>query len=199
VGTRDKRIDAYITKAAPFAQPILRHLREVVHAACPDVVETVKWSMPAFEYKGPFCGMGAFKQHAVFGFWKHDLVVGDDGKAREAMGSFGCLKSLADLPPKKALVGYIRKAAKLNDEGVKAPRRKTVPKKAVPMHPELKTALARSSKARATFDAFPPGCQREYLSWVAEAKGDDTRARRIAQAVEWMAAGKRRNWKYENC
>jgi hypothetical protein len=196
MGTRDKRVDAYIAKAAPFAQPILRHLREVVHEACPDVVETIKWSMPALEYKGPFCGMAAFKQHAVFGFWKHGLIVSDDAKAREAMGSFGCLKSLADLPPKKALLGYVRRAVKLNDDGVKAPRTKTV-KKPVPMHAALKAALAKSKAARATFDGFPPSAQREYLEWVADAKNDDTRARRVAQSVEWLAEGKRRHWKYQ--
>ncbi len=199
MGSRDKRVDTYISKAAPFAQPILRHLRELVHAACPDVVETVKWSMPAFEYKGPFCHMAAFKQHAAFGFWKHALVVGDDGKAREAMGSFGSLKTLSDLPSKKVLVGYLRKAAKLNDEGIAVKRGKTLPKKALPMHPELKAAFAGNKKARACFDGFPPSCQREYLEWIAEARRDETRARRIAQAMEWMAAGKRRHWKHETC
>jgi hypothetical protein len=197
VVTRDKRIDAYIEKSAPFAQPILKHLRAVVHETCPDVVETLKWSSPHFEYKGPFCGMAAFKEHAVFGFWKHELVVGEDSKAKEAMGSFGCLRTLADLPSKKALATSIRKAMKLNDDGVKVLRRKTRPKQPVAMHPELKAALAKSRKAQATFDAFPPSGKGEYLEWVADAKSDDTRARRIAQAVEWMAEGKRRNWKYE--
>jgi hypothetical protein len=198
MGTRDKRIDAIIARSAPFAQPILIHLREVVHAACPDVEETIKWGMPSFSYKGPFCGMAAFKQHAVFGFWKHELVVGDDDKAREAMGSFGCLKSLADLPSKKVLAGYVRKAAKLNDEGIKAPRRKTV-RKSIPMHPDLKKALARNPRARAAFDGFPPSAQREYLEWIDSAKTDGTRARRLEQTIEWLAEGKRRNWKYQNC
>src|SRR5262245_60458637 len=124
MGSRDARIDAYIASRNDFARPILEHLREVVHAACPEVTETIKWGMPSLEYKGPFCGMAAFKEHAVFGFWKHELVVGDDPKAQEAMGSFGCLKSLKDLPSKKDLITYIRKAKKLNDDGVKAPRMK---------------------------------------------------------------------------
>ncbi len=199
MGTRDKRIDAYIARSAEFARPILKHLREVVHATCPDVVETLKWSHPSFEHEGLLCGMAAFKQHAVFGFWKHELIVGDDSKAREAMGSFGCLRTLADLPPKRTLAGYIRKAVRLNDEGVVAPRRKTRPKRPVPMHPKLRAALARNRKARATFDAFPPGQQRDYLEWVAEARGEDTRQRRIAQAVLWMSQGKPRNWKYMKC
>jgi hypothetical protein len=197
--TRDKRIDAYIAKAAGFAQPILKQLREVVHEGCPEVEETIKWRMPAFEYKGPLVGMAAFKKHAAFGFWKHKLVVGED-RQTTAMGSFGCLTSLDDLPSRKALVALVRKARKLNDEGVKVVRDKTTKgKKRATMHPELKAALARSKKAQATFDAFPPSAKFEYVEWVAEAKGDDTRARRVAQSVEWMAQGKRRHWKYQNC
>jgi hypothetical protein len=195
--TRDKRIDAYIDASADFARPILRRLREAVHAGCPEVVETIKWRMPAFEHKGPLAGMAAFRQHAVFGFWKHELVVGEDSKAREAMGSFGCLKTLGDLPSQKALVGFVRKAVALNDAGVKAPRTKTRPKKAVAVHPDLRAALARNARARAAFESFPPSAKAEYVEWVADAKKDDTRARRVAQAVEWMAQGKRRNWKYE--
>lgn len=197
--TRDKRVDAYIASSADFARPILARLREVVHAACPAVEEKIKWRMPAFEHKGPLCGMAAFKQHAVFGFWKHELVVGDDPRAREAMGSFGCLKTLADLPPKKDLAAWVRKAVKLNDAGVKAPRAKTRPKQAVAAHPDLRAALARNAKARATLAGFPPGARAEYVEWVADAKQADTRARRIAQAVAWLAQGKRRNWKYEAC
>jgi uncharacterized protein YdeI (YjbR/CyaY-like superfamily) len=196
---RDKRIDAYIANAADFAQPILKQLREIVHEGCPEVEETIKWRMPAFEYKGPFVGMAAFKQHAVFGFWKHKLVVGES-RNETAMGSFGCLKSIDDLPPRKTLVALVRKAKKLNDDGIKAVRDKTTKgKKRAAMHPELKAALAKSKQAQAAFKAFPPSAQYEYVEWVAEAKGDDTRARRVAQSVEWMAQGKRRNWKYQNC
>lgn len=193
---RDPRIDAYIARQREFAQPILKHLRKVVHEGCPQVVETLKWNSPSFEHKGMLCGMAAFKEHAVFGFWKHELVVGDDPKARQAMGSFGCLRTLGDLPSKAALVRAVRKAVRLNDEGVTAPRRKTRPRTPVKMHPDLRAALARSKAARATYDAFPPSHQREYIEWVAEAKREDTRARRVAQAVEWMAKGKPRNWKY---
>src|SRR5262249_36183666 len=175
------------------------HLREVVHEGCPDVEETIKWRMPAFEYKGPMAGMAAFKQHAVFGFWKHKLVAGDE-RADSAMGSFGRLTSLADLPARKTLVALVKKARKLNDDGVKVVRDKTTKNtKRATMHAELKAALGKNKKAQATFKAFPPSAQYEYVQWVAEAKGDDTRARRVAQSVEWMAQGKRRNWKYENC
>ena len=199
MGTRDPRIDAYIAKSAPFAQPILAHLREIVHASCPDVVETLKWSSPSFEYKGLLCGMAAFREHCTFGFWKHELVIGDDPKAKEAMGSFGKITRLSDLPSKSKVAGYVKQAMKLNDDGVRVVRAKTRPKEPVAMHPELAAVLARSRKARATFDAFPPSAQRDYLEWVADAKGEATRARRIAQTVEWLAEGKRRNWKYEKC
>jgi hypothetical protein len=199
MGTRDRRIDAYIEKAAPFAQPVLRHLRALVHEACPEVVETLKWSSPSFEYKGLLCGMAAFKQHCVFGMWKHELVLeGLDAKARSAMGSFGRITSIDDLPSKPTLMRYIKKAMELNDAGVKNVRTKT--KKAPPrMHPALAAGLAKNKKARATFDAFPPSQKREYMEWIAEAKGEDTRERRLAQALEWMAQGKPRNWKYMKC
>jgi uncharacterized protein YdeI (YjbR/CyaY-like superfamily) len=196
MGTRDPRVDAYIRKSAAFARPILAHLREVVHDSCPDVTETVKWNSPSFEYKGLLCGFAAFKAHCTFGFWKHALVVGDDPKAEEAMGSFGRLTTLADLPPKAALRRYVKKAMRLNDEGVRAPREKSLPRKPIRMHPELKQALARSRKAAATFEGFSPSHKREYLEWIAEAKRDETRARRIAQAIEWLSDGKPRNWKY---
>ena len=194
--TKDPRIDAYIAKAPEFARPILTHLREVVHDGCPEVVETLKWSHPSFEYKGVLAGMATFKQHCAFGFWKHALVVGEDPKAKEAMGSFGQLKSLSDLPSKTVLLRYVKKAKKLNDDGVKVVREKTKPKKAVAMHPRLKTALAKKKGAMVHFEGFSPSQQREYLEWIAEAKAEDTRDRRIAQAVEWISEGKPRHWKY---
>jgi uncharacterized protein YdeI (YjbR/CyaY-like superfamily) len=197
MGTRDPRVDAYIARSAPFARPILARLRAAVHAACPEVQETLKWGAPSFEYEGILCGMAAFREHCAFGFWKHDLVMGDDPKAKEAMGSFGRLRRLADLPPKAQLAGYVKKAMALNEQGVKVARPKRAPKAAVKMHPELAAALARSKRAARTFEAFPPSQKREYLEWIATAKGDETRKRRIAQAIEWMAEGKRRNWKYE--
>ena len=195
MGTKDKRVDQYIEKAQPFAKPILKRIRAVVHKGCP-----VKWGMPSFEHKGIRCGMAAFKQHAIFGFWKHELVLGaGDGKWKEAMGSFGCLKSLDDLPSKSALAKYVKTAMKLNEAGVKVVRQKTRPKKAVALHPEFAAALKKSAKATATLDGFPPSARAEYVEWIADAKQDATRARRIADAVTWLAQGKRRHWKYENC
>ncbi len=199
MGTRDPRIDAYIEKAAPFARPVLTHLRAVVNAACPDVVETMKWGHPSFEYEGILCGIASFKAHCAFCFWKHDLVVDGDTKAKEAMGSFGRLTSVDDLPSKAVLARYVKKAMKLNEDGVKVVRKKTAPKTPPKMHPEFRAALARNAKARKHFDAFRPSHQREYVEWIAEAKRDETRARRIETAVEWLAQGKSRNWKYSDC
>src|SRR5262245_559350 len=199
MGKKDARFDAYIKKAAPFAQPILTKLRSQIHAACPDVVETVKWGHPSFEYKGILCGMAAFKQHAAFGFWKHDLVVGKDAKSREAMGSFGRITSLADLPPASRFASLVKKAMELNDAGVKVVRDKTRKKKPISMHPEFAKALARNAKARANFGGFSPSGQRDYMEWIGDAKQDATRERRITTAVDWIAQGKSRNWKYERC
>lgn len=195
---RDARIDAYIQRAAPFAQPILERLRAVVHDACPEVEESVKWGMPSFQYGGRIlCGMAAFKQHASFGFWQHAQVMETD--EREGMGSLGKLASLKDLPPKRELVALVRKAMSLIDAGVKpAGARKTAsPKPSVEAPDDLLKALRGNRAAKAVFEAFPPSQKREYVEWISEAKREDTRARRLAQAVEWMAEGKPRHWKYQ--
>ncbi len=202
MATRDPRIDAYIAKSPEFARPILTHLREVVHAACPDVEETMKWSRPHFLYKGMLCGMSAFKEHCAFGFWKGSLIVGKgDGEPEEAMGQFGRITKLSDLPSKKALTGYIKKAMELNEAGVKSPMRsKPKAPKPEPVAPDdLAAALDRNPMARATFDKFSPSNKREYIEWLTEAKTPATRTRRLETAIEWMAEGKTRNWKYMNC
>jgi uncharacterized protein YdeI (YjbR/CyaY-like superfamily) len=195
----DPRIDAYIDRQAAFAQPILRHLREMLHEACPDCEETLKWSSPSFMYKGKIlAGFAAFKAHATFGYWSGSQVLEADPKQASAMGQFGRLTSLDDLPPRAALIDLTRKAMKLVEEGVKPVRDKhKKPPFSVPQ--DLRAAIDAVPAAKATFDAFPPSCQREYAEWVTEAKRDETRARRLAQTVEWLAEGKRRNWKYENC
>ena len=201
MGKRDPRIDAYIDNAAEFAQPILWRLREIVHEACPEVEETLKWSAPSFLHAGGIlCGMAAFKQHASFGFWKHALVVGE-AVPRDGMGSFGKLTSLKDLPPKKELVALIRKAVQLNEERVKTPgvRKSSTPKPAPVPSEDFAAALKKNKLARATFERFPPSQQREYVDWISEAKRDETRQKRLTQAIEWLADGKQRNWKYMNC
>jgi uncharacterized protein YdeI (YjbR/CyaY-like superfamily) len=197
MGTRDPRVDAYIAKSANFAKPILTHIREIVHTACPDVVETTKWSMPFFEYRGPLANMSAFKEHVGFGFWKGALVVGRGSADDErTMGQFGRITSIEDLPTKKELVALIKKAAKLNEEGVKVEKKKA-PRPELPVPAELAVALAKNKQARANFEAFPPSHKREYNEWIGEAKREETRAARVAQAIEWIAEGKSRNWKYE--
>jgi len=195
----DPRIDAYIAKQADFARPILAHVRAVVHEACPDVEETMKWSMPTFVYGGGIlCGMAAFKQHASFGYWKHALVVGE-GEPRDGMGSYGKLTSVKDLPPKKTLLAHIKRAMQLNLDNVKSPAQRRAAPKPPPEAPaDLVAALKKNAAARKSFEGFPPSAQRDYVEWIVEAKREETRAKRLAQAVEWMAEGKRRNWKYEN-
>jgi uncharacterized protein YdeI (YjbR/CyaY-like superfamily) len=195
----DQRIDAYIESRAPFAQPILRHLRDIVHAACPDCEETLKWSSPSFMYKGKIlAGFAAFKAHAVFGFWSGSQVLEADPGQASAMGQFGRLTSLDELPPRATLVALTKQAMKLIDDGVKPVRNKTV-KAPFIVPQDLRAAIDAVPAAKATWDGFPPSCQREYAEWVTEAKRDETRAKRLAQTIEWLAEGKRRNWRYENC
>lgn len=199
MGSRDARIDAYIAKSAPFAQPILAHLRELVHATCPAVQETVKWGFPHFEHHGILCSMAAHKAHASFGFWKGNLVVGDADRGAEGMGQLGRITALKDLPPKRTLQQWIRTAMALNESGEKAPRppkREAKPLPAMPDELSAALALRRHLKARTHWDAFPPSHRREYLEWILDAKTAPTRERRVAQTLEWVADGKGRNWKY---
>jgi uncharacterized protein YdeI (YjbR/CyaY-like superfamily) len=195
----DPRIDAYIAKSAPFARPILEYLRSVVHTACPAVEESIKWGMPSFVYRGKLmCGMAAFKQHATFGFWQGANIVGAEQSAgSDAMGQFGRLSALADLPGKRELGALVKQAMALIESGAKRPPTKTAQAKPPVQAPaDLKAALGKNAKARATFAAFPPSQQREYVEWIESAKREATRTSRLAQAVEWMAEGKVRNWKY---
>jgi len=196
---RDPRVDAYIANAAEFARPILSHLRDVVHRNCPQVEETLKWRMPTFMYHGMLAGMAAFKQHCTFGFWKHELVVGKElAGSAQGMGQFGKVTRVSDLPSASALAAYIRKAMKLNEDGVKAPRA-TPKKRTLTMPPDLAAALKKNRKAASVFAAFSPSNQREYIEWIVDAKRDETRSRRLAQAIAWIVEGKSRNWKYMNC
>lgn len=196
---RDPRIDAYIAKAAPFAQPILNYVRERVHAAAPEAEETLKWSMPSFTIGGKILiGMAAFKQHAALNFWRGQELKGAEA-SRDAMGQFGRLTSIDDLPGDTELDALIRQAAELA-KTAPAPRKvKHEPKPPAELHPQFAEALAANPKARTTLDSFPPSARREYLDWIAEAKQESTRAKRIADAVQWLSEGKRRHWKYENC
>lgn len=194
---KDPRIDAYIAKAQPFARPILTRIRAAVHAGCPEVTETIKWSVPAFEYKGPLCGMAAFKAHCLFGFWKGALMKSTPkARPRDAQGEFGRFESLEDLPSEAALVRMVKEAAALNDAGVKLPRTTRV-KPVLEPPAEMLAAIKKNAKARKTYEAFSPSAKREYIEWITDAKTDETRTRRLATAVEWMSEGKSRNWKYK--
>jgi uncharacterized protein YdeI (YjbR/CyaY-like superfamily) len=199
----DPRIDAYIAKAADFARPVLQHLRQLVHKACPDVEETIKWGFPHFGYRGDIlCSMAAFKQHCSFGFWKASAMKDPDGilkvTDRHSMGHFEKITSKKDLPSDKSLIAYIKEAARLNEEGVKKPERsKKAPAAALPVPAELAAALKKNKKALAIFDGFPPSHKKEYIEWITEAKTEPTKEKRIATTLEWLTEGKSRNWKYK--
>jgi uncharacterized protein YdeI (YjbR/CyaY-like superfamily) len=201
MGKKDKRIDAFIAKAQPFAQPILRHIRELIHEACPDVVETIKWGMPHFDYKGVLCGMGSFKHHAVLGFWKGSLMkdkkLMENAASETSMGHLGKLTSLADLPPDRVLKAYVKEAMELNDMGARIERAKPVMGRKVKVPASLQKAIDRNKTAAKHFETFSPSRRKDYADWITEAKTDDTREKRIKTAVEWISEGKSRNWKYE--
>ena len=205
----NSKVDAYIAKAAPFAQAVLTHVRALVHKACPDAVEEMKWSHPFFLHNGTIlCHMAAFKAHCAFGFWGAEMekVLKADGVVQEGgMGSLGKIASVKDLPPDKKMVAYIQQAAKFIDAGLGDNRvtvaRRVVkaPKAAIETPAEFAAALKKNKAAGKVFEAFSPSCKREYVEWIADAKREETRERRIAQAVEWIAEGKQRNWKYQDC
>jgi uncharacterized protein YdeI (YjbR/CyaY-like superfamily) len=202
------KVDAYINKAKPFAQPILEHLRSLVHKACPGVEETIKWSRPFFEYKGAILGnMSAFKEHCSFGFWGEEIgaVLREANAVRpDAMGSLGRIASVKDLPPDKQILAWIRQATAFIDSGnytspVAARHKVVKAPKSAPEPPEgFTAALKKDKKASAAYAAFSPSCKREYVEWIAEAKRPETRDKRIATAIEWIAEGKQRHWKYQN-
>jgi uncharacterized protein YdeI (YjbR/CyaY-like superfamily) len=197
--SRDPRIDAYLAKAAPFAQAILGHVRDRAHAVLPDTEETLKWSMPAYLLDGKIVLItAAFKAHAALNFWRGQELRGSAAEG-DAMGQFGKLKSLDDLPPDSELDRLILQAAELS-RSAPAPRKaKHEPKPTPALHPEFAAALDRAPNAKAALDGFPPSAQRDYFEWIAEAKQDGTRSKRIATAIEWLSEGKRRHWKYQNC
>jgi uncharacterized protein YdeI (YjbR/CyaY-like superfamily) len=197
MGAHDPRIDVYIENAADFARPILAHLRALVHAACPEAEETIKWRMPTFMYAGRIlCTIAAFKQHCALNFWKGESIFDDRGSSSAAMGQFGRITQMADLPAEKTLLGYVRKAMVLNESNVPAAPRASKPETAVP--DDLAAALEqrKHAQARAAFAAFSPSARREYIDWLNAAKRDATRAQRLATTLEWLAEGKQRNWKY---
>jgi uncharacterized protein YdeI (YjbR/CyaY-like superfamily) len=205
--TLDPRIDAYIAKSKPFAQPILNHIRELVHKACPGVVETIKWSRPFFEYKGAIlANMSAFKEHCSFGFWGVEIsAVLRDAKILkpDAMGSLGRLTRIEDLPANKQMLDLLRKAVAFIESGQYTSPIAARPKVAKAQPPEapleFTKALKANKKAADAFAAFSPSCKKEYVEWIVDAKRTETRDKRIATAVAWISEGKQRNWKYQEC
>ena len=202
----DPRVDMYIEKAGPFAQPVLTHLRNLVHQACPRATESVKWGMPFFLQQGiVLCHMAAFKQHCAFGFWGPEMkkVLATDGLvSSKAMGSLGRITGLRDLPADRLLLRYMSQAAEFVESGQRKKSIDRKPKAAKPhlrVPVELSAALKKNKLAAKAFERFSPSCRREYVEWIWAAKRQETKERRVAQAVEWIAQGKSRNWKYENC
>jgi hypothetical protein len=194
---KDPRVDAYVAKAAPFARPVLTHLRSVVRTAVPDAEETIKWGMPHWVHHGILCSMAGFKQHCAFHVRGGGELLGGAASG-EAMGQFGRITSKDDLPSKAALVRILREAARRNQAGKgAAPRPRRAPRPEAKVPPDLAAGLARDARARATFEGFSPSKRRDYVEWIVEARAEETRARRLAQALAWMAEGKSRNWRYE--
>lgn len=199
---REPKIDEYIARSEDFARPILHHLREIIHDVCPGVEEKMKWSFPHFDYKGPFLSMAAFKHHCAFTFWKADLINDPDGvldkNRTEGMGHFGKITQLSDLPPDNVLADLIREAMHLNDEGIKLPSKSVASKKKVLEIPEwFMIALKSNKKAYEAFEKFSYSHKKEYLDWITEAKREETRQKRLQQAILLISEGKNRNWKYE--
>lgn len=201
MGSKDRRVETYIEAAAPFAQPILRHVRNLIHQACPEAQETMKWSMPHFDYHGIMVAMAAFKEHCSVGFWKGELILGKCAGSDGGMGHFGKIKSLKDLPSDKEFLEYVRKAAALNKQGIKKPAdlkpRSARHELTIPEY--FQVALRKNKKAATTFERFSYTNKKEYVDWLTEAKRDGTRSQRLQTTISWLAEGKVRNWKYLNC
>ena len=192
----DKRVDAYVVNAKEFARPILERLRAIVHEGCPGCEETIKWGHPSFTYHGILCGMIAFKERCALHFWKSNLLGPKGENDPEWQALLYQMKTVSDIPPKKTLLALIEKAMELNETGAKLPKAPPKAKRVLDMHPVFLAAIKKNKKALAAFDGFSPSHKREYIEWITDAKAEATRDRRIAQAVEWMAEGKPRNWKY---
>lgn len=201
---KDKRVDAYISKAQPFAKPILKRLRALIHKGNPEVEETIKWGMPSFDYKGPFCSFASFKEHAVFGFWKYKLIKDPKGflgeifnKGGQSMGNLGRMTGIKDLPPDKAIIDFVKQAKKLNDDGIKLPAKpKSTEKKEIATPTFFLKELRKNKKAFLFWGGFTNSKRKEYIEWITEAKTDETRNSRMETAVEWISQNKIRNWKY---
>jgi uncharacterized protein YdeI (YjbR/CyaY-like superfamily) len=199
----DPRIDEYINNSQEFAKPILNHLRHLVHLANPEIHETIKWGFASFDYKGPLCSMASFKNHVVFGFWKSELLNDPDGyvKARsnqggEAMGNFGRITAMSDLPLDDVIVGLVKQAVMLNDAKIKLPRKPKLLRQELLIPDYFNEALKENAHALHTFESFSYSNKKEYVEWFSEAKTEKTKNERLVSAIQWLSEGKTRNWKY---
>jgi len=199
MAAKDPRVDSYISEAAEFARPILKHFRKIIHQGCPEAVETIKWGCPFFDYHGLFCGFAAFKAHASLFFWRDIDVsrwLNKTNTAGAGMGQFGKIAAMADLPQDSVLLACVRAAVEQRDAPASITKRKRQPASELPVPGDLKKALTANAKAAATFKAFAPSHRRAYLDWIADAKQPATRERRVQTTIEWLAEGKQQNWKY---
>ena len=196
---RSKEVDNYIESVAEFAKPVLRHFRDMVHSVCPDVQEVIKWRFPCFDYKGLMCGMAAHKEHCSITLWKGTIMEDPDGilevVGKTGMGTFGKIKTMDDLPKDDILAKYVRQAVDIQDQGLKIPS-KTASQKTVRIPVVLQEALNKNAEAKKVFESFSYSNKKEYTEWIDSAKTENTRTRRLVQAIEWIAEGKPRNWKY---
>ncbi|MFN6944593.1 MAG: YdeI/OmpD-associated family protein [Cytophagaceae bacterium] len=196
---KDKRVDEYIENANPELQPILHHFRGLVHQLSPEIIETIKWGFPNFEYKGPLFSMAAFKNHCAFTIHKASVLEDKHGLlemvGKTAMGQFGKIASLKDLPSDEILKDYLRAAIQVNEQGVK-PAKKSPSEKELPDSPHFFEALNDDAEALRNYEAFSYSNKKDYLAWINEAKTEATRDKRIATAIEWLREGKTRHWKY---
>lgn len=198
----DDRITAYIEKSADFAQPVLKHLRETVHAFCPEVEEGWKWSFPHFMYRGKIlCSMASFKNHCAFGFWLQPEMSDPYGifkrEEKGGMGCFGKITSLSDLPKTEQLGAYILEAMALTEQGVKPLVLTSKAEKPEPEVPaELLELLDKNPAEKRVFEAFSRSHKKEYIEWIATAKRAETKQRRLEQTLENLKEGKPKEWKY---
>lgn len=201
----DPRVDQYIANAPEFAKPILRQLRELIHEICPDVTEDIKWSRPNFLHKEKIlCGMVAFKAHCSFYVFQAEIskALGKEASYEGFADALARITQPADLRPRKHLMRYIRDAECLLDKFVSSPAPRKRPAQQKPeagVPDDLSAALGKNKKAAQAFERFSNSHRREYIEWITEAKRDETRQKRIATTLEWLAEGKPRNWKYMSC
>lgn len=204
MGALNPKVTEYISQSQPFAQPVLQHLRTLVHKVCPEVEEEMKWSFPNFTYKGKIlCSLAAFKHHCSFGFWLAGAMTSMEpyktpgAKGGSGMGDFGKLTSVKDLPSNKIITACIKEAMQLTDDGVVLKKAPVKAATELPVPPDFEQMLSKNKKAKTIFQKFPPSHRKEYIQWITEAKTEATRQNRINTATEWIAEGKGRNWKYD--